>query len=152
MMRTQVFPQAGAAAVQFDAPVRVERLAGEFAVLSGRVWVTRQGDLDDYVVEPGQRFFIEPADHVVVEPWTAGETVEVAWKAYPRLPRAEALPRGAAAFALRGLAAGAASVAFGLRRVELGLDALARSAAAMAKRAQGCIRAGDSIASAGTVQ
>lgn len=151
-MRTQVFPQAGAASVQFRAPVRVERLAGEFAVVSGRVWLTRLGDLDDHIIEPGERFFIGSSDRVVIEPWKAGESVQVAWKAHAQRPRVEALPRGVAAFALRGLAAGAASVAFALRRVEFGFDALARSAAAMAKRAQGCIKAGDSIASAGTVQ
>ncbi len=151
-MRTQVFPQAGAASVQFDAPVRVERLAGEFAVLSGRVWLTRLGDVDDYVLEAGERFFLEPADHVVVEPWKAGESVQVAWKPHAQRPRAEALPRDAAAFVLRALAGGAASVAFGLRRAELGFEALARSAAAMARRAQGCIRPGDSMASAGTVR
>jgi hypothetical protein len=151
-MRTQVFPQAGAASVQFDAPVRVERLAGEFAVLSGRVWVTRLGDVDDYVLEAGERFFLEPSDRIVVEPWTAGEPAKVAWTPHAQRPRAEALPRDAAAFTLRSLAGAAASVAFGLRRVELGFDALARSAAAMARRAQGCIKTGDSMASAGTVQ
>jgi len=151
-MRTQVFPQAGAASVQFDAPVRAERLAGEFAVLSGRVWITRLGDVDDYVLEAGERFFLEPADRILIEPWTAGQAVEVAWKPHAQRPRAEALPRDAAAFVLRALAGAAASVAFGLRRAELGFDALARSAAAMARRAQGCIRAGDSMASAGTVR
>lgn len=151
-MRTQLFPQAGAAALEFDAPVRVERLAGEFAVLSGRVWITRQGDVDDYVLEVGERFFIEPTDKVVIEPWTAGEAVSVAWQGHAQRTRVEALPRGAAAFALRSLASGAAAAAFGLRRAELGFDALARSAAAMARRAQGCMRPGDSIASAGTVQ
>jgi len=65
-------PEAGAAALRFDAPVRVERLAGEFAVVSGRVWVTRRGDPDDYVIEPGQRFVVKASDEVVIEPWHAG--------------------------------------------------------------------------------
>lgn len=151
-MRTQVFPQAGAAFVQFDSPMRVERLGGEFAVVSGRVWLTRLGDVDDYVLEAGERFVLEPSDRVVVEPWRPGDSVKVAWQAHAQRPRAEALPRDAAAFALRALAAGAASAAVGLRRVERGFEALARSAAAMARRAQGCIRSGDSMASAGTVQ
>ena len=151
-MRTQVFPQAGAAALEFSAPMRVERLAGEFAVLSGRVWLTRQGDLDDHIIEAGERFVLERSDAVVIEPWTAGEATSIAWQAYPQRTRVEALPRGAAAFVLRGLASLAMAAAFGLRRAEFGFEALARSAAAMAKRAQGCMRAGDSIASAGTVQ
>ena len=151
-MRTQVFPQTGAAALEFSAPMRVERLAGEFAVLSGRVWLTREGDLDDHIIEAGERFVLERSDAVVIEPWTAGEATSIAWQAHPQRTRVEALPRGAAAFALRGLASLAMAAALGLRRAELGFEALARSAAAMARRAQGCMRTGDSIASAGTVQ
>ena len=151
-MRTQLFPQAGATALQFDAPMQVERLAGEFAVLSGRVWLTRQGDLDDYVIETGERFVLGPSDKVVIEPWNAGESTSIAWRGHPQRALVEALPRGAAAFVLLSLASAAAAVAFGLRRADLGFTALARSAAAMAKRAQGCIKSGDSIASAGTVQ
>ena len=31
------------------------RLGGELTVLEGRLWLTRNGDLGDHVVEPGQR-------------------------------------------------------------------------------------------------
>lgn len=152
-MRTQPFSQTGASSLEFTVPMRIERVAGEFAVLSGRVWLTRQSDLHDYVIEAGERFVLEPSDAVLIEPWAAGEATAIEWKA--RCQRAgglEALPRGAAAFALFSLASVATAVAFGFRRAEVGLEALARSAAAMARRAQGCIKAGDSIASAGTVQ
>lgn len=151
-MRTQLFPRTGSATLQFHAPMRLDSLAGEFAVLSGRVWLTRQGDPDDHIVEVGERFVLEPRDEVVIEPWTAGATTSIAWQAHAQRARVEALPRDVAVFTLRGLASVAAALAFGLRRAERGFEALARSAAAMAKRAQGCIRAGDSIASAGTVQ
>ena len=31
------------------------RLGGELSVLQGRIWLTRDGDLGDHLVEPGQR-------------------------------------------------------------------------------------------------
>ncbi len=126
--------RAGADAMLLSEPSRIEGLGGEFAVLSGRVWLTRRGDLDDHVLEAGQRIVLEPADGVVVEPWQRGRPALVGWR-----------PRAAAPLQRR-------LAARGLRALETGLLALARSAASMARRAQGCICAGDSIASAGTVQ
>ena len=35
-------------------PLRIERRAGEFRVLHGRVWLTRRGDPDDHVLQAGQ--------------------------------------------------------------------------------------------------
>lgn len=151
-MRTQFSP-VGVSSFQFTEPMRIEHLAGEFAVLSGRVWLTRQSDLHDYIIEAGERFVLEPSDAVVIAPWAAGEAASIEWKArFQRTRGLKALPRGAAAFVLLGLASVATAAAFGFRRADVALEAWARSAAAMARRAQGCIKAGDSIASAGTVQ
>jgi hypothetical protein len=153
-MQTQLYAsQAGTLVMHWGEPVRIDRLAGEFAVVSGRVWLTRQGDTDDHVLEAGERLVLEPSDQVVIEPWQAGERTLVQWRpsAQPRRG-VEALPRDAAVFALGGVARLATAAAEGLRFVEDGFAALARKAAAMARRAQGCICAGDSMASAGTVQ
>jgi hypothetical protein len=139
-MRTQLqMAQSGAVAMQWGDTLRVERLAGEFAVVSGRVWVTRQGDLADHVIEAGERFVVRASDVAVVEPWAQGEQASLAWTPRAQRPRVEALPRDAAAGALRGLAAVAAFAAGALRRAEGFFEALARTAACRASRAQGCI-------------
>ena len=126
-------------------PLRIEHLGGEFAVLSGRVWLTRRGDPDDHVLQAGEQISLQGADAVVVEPWQAGERTVVQWRPRAQALRVETLPRAAAAFALGGVARFARGAAGAF-------EALARSAAARARRAQGCICAGDSIASAGALQ
>ena len=152
-MQTQLYAsQAGTLVMHSGEAVRIDRLAGEFAVVSGRVWLTRQGDLDDHVLGAGQKLVLEPSDQVVIEPWQAGERTQVQWRPCAQPRAGGALRREAAAFALVGVARLAGAAADGLRFVEEALTALARKAAAMARRAQGCICAGDSIASAGTVQ
>jgi hypothetical protein len=110
----------------------------------GRLWVTRAGDLEDYVLDAGERMALARGDRVAVGAWNQGQPA--LWDWTPMQPaRRYRLLRDAAAGAL-GLAAR------GLRVGADALAALARSAAATACRAQGCIRAGDSMASAGTVQ
>lgn len=114
--------------------------------VAGRLWITRDGDLNDYVLETGQRIAVGRGDHVTVGAWQAGQPALWEWTpsarpsepSYPFLRAAVALAFGGVARALRGAADG--------------LAALARSAASIARRAQGCINCGDSIASAGTVQ
>ena len=148
--------RAGALQTRWGEPVRIDHRGGEFVVRSGRVWITRPGDLDDHIIGAGQRIMLEPADGVVVEQWHRDQPAVIDWRprhAAPRqLRRVTGLARGVAARVLCGVAFAAGASARGLRRVEGGFAALARSAAAMARRAQGCICAGDSIASAGTVQ
>lgn len=116
--------------------------------IGARLWVTRQGDPDDHVLAPGERLAVACGDRLVVGPWSPGDGAGWVWQA-----RGGAAGRALVAYGWRRLPAalrgGAARV---LRGAAAGLAALARSAAAMASRAQGCIRAGDSIASAGTVQ
>ena len=143
-MRTQFqMSQAGTLSLHGGQTLKIERAFGEVAVLKGRVWVTRESDLGDHVIEAGSRFVVCPKDVAVIEAWARGEGVSLAWTPRRQVPPLEALVRGFAA-------AGAAVLAAGLRFG--GLDALARKAASMARRAQGCICAGESMASAGTVQ
>ena len=123
----------------FGQPLRVEHVGGEFAVLQGRVWLTRRGDLDDHVLSAGERFVLEPADDVVIEPWSRGETARLEWRPIAQEPRGARLLRDALGAALRGVASAAGGAVLGLRRVEAGFEALARSAASSARRAQGCI-------------
>jgi Protein of unknown function (DUF2917) len=111
---------------------------------SGSVWVTREGDLNDYVLDAGQRLALARGDRVVVSAWNKGQAA--LWDWTPMRPGQR-----------YGLVRDAAGAVFGftaraLRGAADGLAALARRAAEIACRAQGCIRAGDSMASAGTVQ
>ena len=106
--------------------------------------MTRHGDLNDYVLDPGQRLALARGDGVEVGALDARQPA--LWDWTPMAPqRRYRLLREAAA-------AGLAWAARALRGGADALAALARSAAAMACRAQGCIKSGDSIASAGTVQ
>ena len=116
------------------------RLGGELAVVEGRVWLTRDGDLGDHVVEPGQRVRLGVDENAVIEPARTGETVAVRW-----YPRRQSFVGALAEEPLRGLA-------FLTELVARGFVALARSAAASASRAQGCINGGDSIASSGALK
>lgn len=116
------------------------RLGGELAVVEGRVWLTRDGDLGDHVVEPGQRVRLGVDENAVIESARTGETVAVRW-----YPRRQSFVGALAEEPLRGLA-------FLTELVARGFVALARSAAASASRAQGCINGGDSIASSGALK
>lgn len=109
---------------------RVGAGAGELTVLRGRVWLTgRCGPADgsDVVLSPGDSLRLADAQGAVIESWRRGEGAEVRWQ--PRVQRA-----GLAGFAGAFFAA------------------LARTAASSASRAQGCISAGDSMASSGAVK
>ncbi len=129
-------------------PIRLPQADAEFSVAGGRVWVTRLGDLDDHILEAGQRLQLRRGDDVIVQSWDRDQPAIFDWRPAAGVPQ----PRRLAAAGLRAVAGLAAGFAGGLRRAEAGLDALARSAASSARRAQGCISAGDSIASAGAVQ
>jgi hypothetical protein len=110
----------------------------------GTLWVTRSGDLEDHVLPPGERLAVARGDDLVVQAWRRDAPAVWDWQ-----PRA-ALPAHRLRRALPGWVwAGSARA---LRMAAAGLAALARSAAAMANRAQGCICPADSIASAGTAQ
>lgn len=123
----------------FGQPLRMQRAAGEFAVLEGRVWLTRRGDLDDHVFGAGESFVLEPSDDVVIEPWRHDEPARLAWQPSVQVPRVERLGRDLLGSLLRRLAAVALAAAEGLRRAGVAFDALARSAASIERRAQGCL-------------
>jgi len=116
------------------------RLGGELTVVEGRVWLTRDGDLGDHVVEPGQHVRLAVNDNAVIEPWQRSEGVVLRWN-----PRRQGLIGAVFAGPLLGLA-------FATRLLAGGFAALARTAAASASRAQGCISGADSIASSGTLK
>ena len=114
----------------------------------GALWVTRSGDLTDHVIQRGERLAVARGDDLVLQSWRRDQPAVWDWQ-----------PQAASArYGLRRelLAWGWARTARALRGAAAeGLDALAvraRHAAARACRAQGCIPAGDSIASAGTLQ
>lgn len=114
---------------------------------SGAVWLTR-GDGQDLVLAAGQGLWLAPGQEVVVEPWSARRPVGLQWREVARQPlRRGAVARPALAW-LERLRAGWAALGGLAGR----LAAAARSAASSASRAQGRIRAGDSIASSGALQ
>lgn len=111
---------------------------------AGALWVTRGGDLADHVLTRGERLAVARGDDLVLQSWRRDRPAAWAW---------QPMTCGAPQRLRRALPAWVwARVAGALRGAAAGLAALARSAAAKASRAQGCINAGDSIASAGTVQ
>ena len=112
--------------------------------LAGSVWVTRRDDLNDYVLQAGERLALSRGEVVTVSSLHAEQAALWDWKFAP----ARSPQRRVGDVVALGLAATARA----LERGAAGLAALARSAASMACRAQGCIKAGDSMASAGTVQ
>ena len=116
------------------------RLGGDLTVVDGSLWLTRDGDLGDHVVEAGQRVRLAVDENAVIEPARRGETVSLRWQ-----PRRRSFAGAVLAEPLRGFAflAGAAA---------RGFAALARRAAASACRAQGSISGGDGIASSGALK
>ncbi len=115
--------------------------AGWITVQAGRAWLTRDNDFDDHVLGTGERLWLERGDAVTVEAWRHGEPAWLVWRPEPAQP-----------FGLALVAALERGVARGARGLAGRLLALARSAEANARRAQGSICAGDSIASAGALQ
>jgi Protein of unknown function (DUF2917) len=132
-----------ASAVLSLAPGQARRIglgAGEITVLRGRVWLTAASgpaDGSDRVLSPGDSLCLDDAQSVVAEAWGRGEGASLRWQ--PRSPALQRLPRTGLAGAFFAAALGA-------------FAARARNAASSASRAQGCIRAGDSIASSGAVK
>ena len=116
------------------------RLGGDLTVVEGQVWLTRDGDLGDHLLVPGQRVRLAVNDNAVIEAWHSGERIALRWN-----PRRQGLLGAVFAGPLRGLA-------FATRALATGFAALARSAASIAQRAQGCISGGDSMASSGALK
>jgi len=109
---------------------RVGHGAGELTVLSGRIWLTGQGDCEDRVLGAGERLRLDSAGGVVMESFDRAQYASVAWR-----PHSSVFHR----LGLRDLAGAA-------------LAALARRAASSASRAHGSINAGDSMACSGALK
>lgn len=101
--------------------------AGRLSVRSGRVWFTRQGELDDHVLEAGDQVVVGRRDLAVVEGLRADEEARLAWQPARQRP-------GILAVLWAGVGAWQA-----------------RKAAAMAGQTRG-MKPGDSMACAGTVK
>lgn len=129
-------------------PAHISARAGTLTVLDGRIWLTRHGESADHVIGRGAQVSIGWADQAVVESWERDRSAAVQWRPVERGSVAQEL----LAAGLRGLAFFAGGVAAFLARAEAGFAALARSAASSARRAQGCISAGDSMASSGALK
>lgn len=101
--------------------------AGELQVIAGRLWVTGHGraDLvDDHLLRAGERLRVGDGHALVLETWDRTAPVVLCWQ-----PRAPAWQGVVYRFAAR-----------------------LRSAASTARRSQGCIAGGDSIASCGALK
>jgi hypothetical protein len=115
--------------LDWGTPLHFVRRSGELLVQRGSVWVTRTGDLDDYVVEAGGRVVIRRGDAVLVQPWRRGENVQVAWRASSQtwasdVARRVAVSTGAWVSKLAG------RLAHGLRRAAHAVAAIGQRAAA----------------------
>ena len=118
--------------------------SGVLQVASGTVWLTLGGEGDDHVLRAGESMRVAPRQSLLVQPWSDGEQARMCWRADQPRPRVTRW-RAPAARALRGLAL--AFTAVGARLADW-----ARRAEASARRAQGCIAPGESIASSGALQ
>lgn len=96
-------------------------------------WITRDNDLDDHVLHPGEKLSVRAGEELIVEPLHAGEQAWLDWQADAEVAQ-PLVVRRAAGFLADGLLA------------------LARSAEAIARRAQSSIATGASIASAGALK
>ncbi len=120
--------------------LQLGRLGGELTVIEGRVWLTRDNDLGDFVFEPGERVRLAVGEHGVIESLDSHSPATVRWN-----PRRQSFVGAILAEPLRGLA-------FLTGVAARGFAALARRAAESACRAQGSISGGDSMASSGALK
>jgi Protein of unknown function (DUF2917) len=111
----------------------------------GSLWVTRSGDPDDHFLARGERLAVARGDDLLLQAWRSDQPALWDWQA--RAANAPVIQHR-----LRGVWALTARALRGTAEVLEALAARARSAAARACRAQGCIRAGESMASSGALQ
>ncbi|WP_411885626.1 DUF2917 domain-containing protein [Polaromonas sp. YR568] len=101
------------------------RQSGELTVLRGRLWLTRNKDPDDHFIEAGQRVRLGAGENAVIEPAGTAQGASLHW---------EPCRRNFARALLARPLSGAAFLALLAAR---GFMALARIAAAGARRARG---------------
>jgi hypothetical protein len=70
--------------------------AGELLVATGRVWLTRDGDLADHVLAAGDRLCLAAGDRVTLEPWAPGRAPVLVWQVPARLHGVRAALRAGA--------------------------------------------------------
>jgi hypothetical protein len=61
---------------------------GMVRVLSGRVWLTSPGDLDDHVLGAGESLYVAGAGATLVEAWDRGAPAHFAWRPRGLIERA----------------------------------------------------------------
>lgn len=116
---------------------------GCLRVDAGPLWLTRFGDPDDHILGPGEQIALRRGDRIVAGAWLPDRPI--AW----RYDGARSGREGFfATFFAAFLAGFLAAVADAFEAVA----ARARSAAASASRAQGCMSIGDSMASSGALK
>lgn len=98
---------------------------GDLSVMAGSVWLTRDHDLGDHFILPGQQVQLAAGENAVIEPAPGYRGASVHWT-----PEPHGFARSLLADRLRGTAFLAGLAAYGLM-------ALARRAAATANRIQG---------------
>ena len=128
------------------------RNAGWIQVEAGMVWLTRDGGGIDHVLSPGERLWLGRGEGAVIEPWQRDQAASLRWGGAERAAQAVQVAQAGRGLGL-ALAGGLARGLAGALRGAAGrLLLAARKAEAMANRAQGSMRAGDSMASSGAVK
>ena len=130
---------------QYQVQRAVAPQAAWLVAREGSLWVTRSGDPDDHFLARGERLAVARGDDLLLQTWCNDRPALWDWQA--RAANAPLLQDR-----LRGVWTLTARALRGTAEVLEALAARARSAAASACRAQGCIRAGESMASSGALQ
>lgn len=113
-------------------PVQMRAGAGGWLLANNApVWVTKRGQPDDWVLQPGERLPLRPGQWFVAESWRADTAAELQW--LPLTPPGPGsgtqLARSAVAAALRrATAASLGAVASALAMAAQGVEALAQRA------------------------
>lgn len=98
--------------------------AGELVVMEGRLWLTRDADPGDHIIEPGHRVYLAARENAVIEAAFRNEAVLMYWTPYPRSVTVTVLAPALAATAQLAACAAAA------------LTVMAAAAARVARHAQ----------------
>jgi len=99
MMNTQSLTARPGAAAEVLQTLRAGHVVplgsagGRLEVLHGRVWLTREGDLDDHVVAAGESVRVAANGSAVVEAWDEEAPALVAWQPGTLFDRASAYVR-----------------------------------------------------------
>ena len=110
----------------FGHPIAIGRMGGEFTVLSGKVWLTRQGDLKDHMLVRGQSVRLASGDAALVERLYRDRSSQVAWQ-----PDLDMVAKAVDSLRSAGLQAAGAFAWRAARvtaRLTRGFDAVARRA------------------------